>query len=81
MKQLLVFKSVTCAPCNALANVMKTVKLNVDQITTIDVSGNKEIAIEYKIRQVPTCILLVDGNEVKRNVGAMTSTSLQEFCN
>lgn len=81
MKQLIVFKSVTCAPCNALANAMKTANLSVDQITTVDVTGNKDMAIEYSIRQVPTCVILKDGKEVKRNVGAMTVTKLEEFVN
>lgn len=81
MKQLLVFKSVTCAPCNALSNVMKTAELNVDQITTVDVTGNRDIAIEYNIRQVPTCVILQDGKEIKRNVGTMTAAKLEEFVN
>ena len=80
MKQLIVFKSTTCAPCVMLSNVMKNLELPVQQITTVDIAGNKDIAIEHNVRQVPTCIIIEQGKETKRKVGVMTASQILEFC-
>lgn len=79
MKKLLIFKSVDCQPCKALATTMKDLQLDVEQITTVDVHGNREFTIEHSVRAVPTLILMQDGKELKRKTGAMTAEQLKEF--
>lgn len=59
---------------------MKNLELPVQQITTVDITGNKDIAIEHNVRQVPTCIIIEQGKETKRKVGAMTANQILEFC-
>lgn len=63
-----------------LSNVMKNLELPVQQITTVDITGNKDIAIEHNVRQVPTCIIIEQGKETKRKVGVMTANQILEFC-
>lgn len=81
MKRLLVFKSITCAPCKSLSDMMKVTNLNVDQITTIDSSCSRDMFIEYNVRSVPTSIILVDNEEVSRLTGYKDKDSYLSFIN
>jgi thioredoxin-like negative regulator of GroEL len=46
-------------------------------VSKVDVEENREFAMQYNIRSVPTTILLKDGVEVWRNVGITSLETLQ----
>lgn len=50
-------------------------------VRRIDVEHNRDAAYEYGIRGVPTLILTVDGEEVRRHVGLITKEQLEKFIN
>jgi len=79
MKQLMIFKSQTCAPCKALTAMMKETILNVDQVTTVDSSCDREWFISYNVRSVPTSILMDNGHEIRRHVGYTDKDSYLQF--
>lgn len=68
-----------CGPCKAMAPLLgqvdaegvKTVKVNVDDAP--------DLATKYKIRGVPTLIILKGGEEVDRHTGSLTLDQLQAF--
>ena len=55
-----------CNPCKEAKRYIKSIGAE-DKIAYIDVEENEALASEYKIKNVPTFILLnVDGKEVER---------------
>ena len=47
----------------------------------IDVDSELDLAKKFEIRSVPTFILLEDGIEIKRNIGAQNREQLEELIN
>jgi thioredoxin-like negative regulator of GroEL len=48
------------------------------EIEEVDIEANPELTQQFKIRGVPTLVLVEDDTELKRKVGAM---SAEEFLN
>ena len=69
MKQYLYFSAPWCGPCRMLGPVMQRVS-NTIPVQKINVDEQSEIAIQYNVRNIPTVVLLENGQEVKRLVGA-----------
>ena len=69
MKQYLYFSAPWCGPCRMLGPVMQRVN-NTIPVQKINVDEQSEIAIQYNVRNIPTVVLLENGQEVKRLVGA-----------
>jgi thioredoxin-like negative regulator of GroEL len=70
-----------CGPCKGLSQVINNAG---DKVTTpiedINIDETSSNAADYKVRSVPTMILLNDqGAEVKRKVGTMNEQQLLEF--
>ena len=63
------FEADWCGPCRMLGPVMQKVN-NTIPVQKINVDEQSEIAIQYNVRNIPTVVLLENGQEVKRLVGA-----------
>ena len=58
-----------CSPCQQAKRYIKSIKAE-DKIAYIDVEENEALVSEYKIKNLPTFILLdFDGKEVERFTG------------
>lgn len=67
--KLLKFGASWCLPCKNLESRLKNIKLSID-LLKYDVEEDVELTEEWKVRNVPTTILLDDnGHEIKRWVG------------
>jgi thioredoxin 1 len=63
-----------CAPCKALAPILKQLKEQVGdrlRIVKIDVDHNNAIAGKFQVRGVPTLVLFKEGKAVWRQSGVM----------
>jgi thioredoxin 1 len=71
-----------CGPCRmvspiieklgeSMSDKIKIVKLNVDE--------NKELALNYGIRSIPSLLIFRDGKEIARTVGVATEQSYEKF--
>ena len=69
MKQLIYFSAVWCGPCKMLGPVMEELQSEGYNVQKIDVDSNAELSQKYGIRNIPTVILTVNGEEVARKVG------------
>ena len=80
-KVLVKFSAKWCTPCKSLENVMINYsdQIKVDEIQNFDIEDNRDVAIEFGIRSVPTLVLFEDGNEVRRKSGFMNIDQLKEF--
>lgn len=69
MRTLIYFTATWCGPCRMLGPIMQQVSEEVP-VTKIDIDSNREKAAQYGIRSVPTVVLVENGKEVSRVVGA-----------
>ena len=83
MINVIKFSASWCQPCKQLAPIFEQVKSTVDgaSFQDVDVDSNSALAIQYKIRSVPTIVIEKDGQEVKRIVGGTTQASLTSTIN
>jgi thioredoxin 1 len=66
------FWATWCGPCKLMNPIIDEVeKENPDlTITRIDIDSNKDMVEQYNIQSVPTYVILKDGKEVDRIIGA-----------
>jgi thioredoxin 1 len=78
------FFATWCGPCRMMTpiiNEMEKEMVGDANILKLDVDQNKEIAIKYGIRGVPTFIIFKNGEPVWRQSGAMSKNVLVEKLN
>jgi len=80
MRKILYFTAAWCAPCKALSPVMDSLQgqINFDKI---DVDTNTDLSAQYGVRGVPSLVLVENGNEVGRLVGAQSKETILNFYN
>ena len=64
----LYFSAGWCGPCRTLGPIMNDVSQQIP-VQKVDVDSEFELASQYNVRNVPTVVLLDNGQEVKRFVG------------
>lgn len=77
------FTAAWCGPCKQLAPLMAQVQEELTDVNfeTIDVDSNSDLTVKYNIRSVPTLVIEVDGQEVKRTLGMTTKPELINLLN
>jgi thioredoxin 1 len=80
MKQILYFTASWCGPCRMLGPIMESVKGQVNY-SKLDVDAEQDLAIKYKVRSVPTLVLVENGIEKNRLVGVHQSPEILKFYN
>ena len=82
MKQVLYFSAKWCTACQATTPIVEQVKRsNQAQVAIIDVDYDVSLVEQYKVKSVPTTIILENNNEIKRYVGSITSHQLNQLIN
>lgn len=70
-----------CAPCRMMAPVLNDVASELNgnsHVGKVDVEQYQSLAGKFKVRSIPTLILLKDGKEVNRFVGIKTKEFLMK---
>jgi thioredoxin 1 len=80
MKQILYFTASWCGPCRMLGPIMESVKGQVN-FSKLDVDVEQDLAVKYKVRSVPTLVLVENGVEKNRLVGVHQSPEILKFYN
>ena len=80
MKQVIRFTASWCQPCKALAMILAEVDTTVP-IQTVDIDENKELAIQYRVRSVPTLVMIEDNKEIKRMTGVQAKNLVEDWLN
>lgn len=78
MKKIYRFTASWCQPCKGLAMVLENAELGIP-IEVIDIDVHPELTQEYKVRSVPTLVLLEDDAEVARMTGMSTADAIKEW--
>ena len=80
MKQILYFTASWCGPCRMLGPIMESVKGQVN-FSKLDVDVEQDLAVKYKVRSVPTLVLVENGAEKNRLVGVHQAPEILSFYN
>jgi thioredoxin 1 len=77
------FSASWCGPCKTLAPTFNEVRNSFSGVSfnEYDVDDNSDIASQFGIRSVPTVLLVKDGKEVKRIVGAQAKNIYESAIN
>ena len=79
MKQLIYFGAEWCGPCRVIKPQLQASGLS---IRYVDVDTSPEMASHYGIRNVPTIILVANGELISKKVGtAITIESVKQMLN
>ena len=78
MRKVLRFTASWCQPCKMLARTLEDISTDYP-IEVIDIDENRELAIQYSVRGVPTLVMLKDDIETKRIVGMQTEGFLKDW--
>lgn len=83
MIKVIKFSGEWCGPCKLLAPIFEQVKSTVDGVIfqDVDVDAESALAIQYKVRGVPTIIIEKNGQEVKRITGGTNQAALTSTIN
>jgi thioredoxin 1 len=74
------FHAEWCGPCQMLAPVVKAVAADSSAaVAKVDIDRNRQIAMQYGVRSVPTLLLFADGEQVERLVGLQDRTVLTDL--
>lgn len=80
MKKVIRFTASWCAPCKALASILEEVKTDLP-IEVVDIDENKELAIQYRVRSVPTLVIVDENKELKRMTGVQAKNLVESWLN
>jgi thioredoxin-like negative regulator of GroEL len=80
MKQILYFTASWCQPCRALGPIMESLNGQISY-NKLDVDSNPDLAVKYKVRSVPTLVLVENGIEKNRLTGVHQSPEILRFYN
>jgi len=80
MKEILYFSAAWCGPCKTLGPVIESLSGQINY-RKIDVDQNQDMSIQYGVRNIPTLILLENGEVKGRLVGMQSETNILNFYN
>jgi len=77
--QVLKFQAPWCSPCKLMDAQLKRL-FPLLEIQKVNTDEERQLAVQYSIRSIPTLILLDEtGEEHKRLTGSVTDAKLKEF--
>ena len=67
-----------CAPCKIIAPTLNEIAETQNDFTVakVNVDQNQQLAQKYKVRNIPTMLILKDGKEAGRIVGVKTKKAI-----
>ncbi len=80
MKKILYFSAAWCGPCKMLGPIMESLSGQINY-EKIDVDNNQDLSIQYGVRNIPTLILVENGEAVGRLTGLQQKEAILNFYN
>ena len=77
-KKVLKFWAPWCNPCKQLSKSFSAIQTDV-VLQEVNVDEEPDVAADYRVRGIPTLILLDGNNEVSRYTGPLTPDELIDF--
>lgn len=76
---LVKFESSTCAPCKALTREIEHLDRASLALVTINIDEQPDEALSWGVRSVPTLMIFNNGKMLRRKIGFVTRTQIQEM--
>ncbi|QDT40560.1 Thioredoxin [Gimesia alba] len=76
---LLDFTATWCGPCQKMSPLISRLKREGFPIKKVDVDQQPELARRFNVSSIPAFVLVVEGREVARSVGATTESNLRRM--
>jgi thioredoxin 1 len=80
MKKILYFSAAWCGPCKMLGPIMESLSGQINY-EKIDVDNNQDLSIQYGVRNIPTLVLVENGEAVRKLTGLQQKEAILEFYN
>ena len=80
MKKILYFTAAWCAPCKTLGPIIESLSGQINY-QKIDVDNNQDLSIQYGVRNIPTLVLVENGEAVGRLTGLQQKEAILNFYN
>ena len=80
MKQILYFSAPWCSPCKMLGPIMESLSGQINY-RKINVDNDTELSTKYSVRNIPTLVLLENGEAVNRTTGLQSKQQILDFYN
>jgi thioredoxin-like negative regulator of GroEL len=82
MKQLIYFTANWCSACQGMSPIIQQLQTSKTiPVAKIDTDYDANYVEKYNVRNIPTIILLENGQETRRHTGALSSQQLNNFIN
>ena len=77
------FTATWCGPCKAFAPIFDKIAEKVEGASffSINVDENKDLALGYSVKTIPTVVKFFNGKEVDRKVGSLSDVDLLNWVN
>jgi thioredoxin 1 len=74
------FWAAWCGPCKMMNPVIEQVKSNNEnlEVVKVNVDEERDLAVKYQIRSIPTLVLFKEGVPVWRNSGVLTEQKISD---
>lgn len=81
-KVLVDFHASWCGPCKAMAPALDAFAADTPdvKVVKVDIDEAQDTAMAFRIRSVPTLVLLQDGKVVTQKSGAQTKAQMAALC-
>ena len=80
MKEILYFSAPWCSPCKMLGPIMESLSGQINY-KKINVDNEQDLSIKYGVRNVPTLVLLENGEAVGKLSGLQQKEAILNFYN
>jgi thioredoxin 1 len=83
-KSLILFSAEWCGPCKIIKPILEEIKSEMDEdfpFYVIDVNESVKTTEKYNVRNIPTGVILVDGEEKIRFTGAKNKEQIKNLIN
>jgi|TARA_R110002072_G_scaffold266225_1_gene425072 thioredoxin 1 len=78
MKTAKYFSAAWCGPCKQFKPIMQELSDEGYNIEFIDGDENRDLAIKYNIRSIPTTVIEEEGKEINRLLGVKSKEEIIE---
>ena len=78
MKKILYFSSTWCGPCKNFKPIMESLS-NEMAIQFVDIDSNPQLVAEYGIRNIPTIVVVNNGQVSSKQAGVLTESQVRNL--